>query len=551
VIEAGARGQETSRADAPRLAFRGVTKSYGDVVANDQVDLDIARGSIHALVGENGAGKSTLMGVAYGLVTPDRGGVEVDGEPVRLRGPHDAIRHGVGMVQQRLQLLEDLTALENLVLGREPARGPILDRGASMREAARLAEGLKVRIRWEAPARSLSVGQRQRLEILRLLYRDARLLILDEPTTVLTPQEVDDLFEVLRRLRDRGRTIVFISHKLREVEAVADRVTVMRAGKTVETIDRSQLDLGRVAELMVGDRRFASLAVEGAAVEGAAVEVAAGGKGATVQTGAAGQEVAAGEGESLDRACLEVRNVRVRSPWGGWALEGMDLEVRGGEILGIAGVEGNGQRELVEAVVGLRPVEVGSIRLLERDVTRAGVRDRRDAGLAFVSDDRDREGANLDGPITDSAISLEYRRPRLSRWAVLLPGRIRRFVERLLDRFGIRARRPEAPVRSLSGGNVQRLVLGRELERTPRLLVAAQPTRGLDIRAVAFVHEQLAGMRKEGTGILLVSEDLDELLSVSDRLAVLFDGRVVGRLERSEFEDRPRIGRLIAGAERG
>jgi general nucleoside transport system ATP-binding protein len=529
VIKARAREEGTATSDAPHIAFRGVTKRYGDVVATDGVDLEIARGSIHAVVGENGAGKSTLMGVAYGLVVPDQGHVEIDGAPVRLRGPHDAIRYRVGMLQQRLQLLEGLTALENLMLGREPARGPLLDRGAAFREAERLAGDLKVRIRWDAPARDLSVGQRQRLEIVRLLYRDARVLILDEPTTVLTPHEVDDLFEILRRLRQRGRTIVFISHKLREVEAVADRVTVMRAGKVVETIDRPKLDLGRVAELMVGDPRFASLVVEGAAVE----------------------EVAAADAVGGDRTLLRVRGLGVPSPWGGWALEGVDLEVRSGEILGIAGVEGNGQRELVEAVVGLRPVEVGSIRLLDREVTGANVRGRRDAGLAFVSDDRDQEGANLDGTITDSAISLEYRRPLLSRWAVMFPARISRFVERLMERFGIRARRTDAPVRSLSGGNVQRLVLGRELERAPRLLVAAQPTRGLDIRAVAFVHEQLAAMRREGTGILLVSEDLDELLSVSDRLAVLYNGRVVSNLERSEFEDRARIGRLIAGAERG
>jgi general nucleoside transport system ATP-binding protein len=529
VIEARVREGERSSAEGPHLAFRGVTKRYGDVVANDHIDLEIAPGSIHAVVGENGAGKSTLMGVAYGLVVPDRGRVEIGGEEVRLRGPHDAIRHGVGMIQQRLQLLEDLTALENLVLGREPAHGPFLDREAALREARHLAEGLKARIRWDAPVRSLSVGQRQRLEILRLLYRDARLLILDEPTTVLTPQEVDDLFEVLRRLRDRGRTIVFVSHKLREVEALADTVTVMRGGRVVETIDRSQLDLGRVAELMVGDRRFASLAVEGAA----------------------GHELASAEDRDLDRTCLEVRDLGVRSPWGSWALEGVDLEVHGGQVLGIAGVEGNGQRELVEAVVGLRPADVGSIRLLGRDVTRADVRGRRERGLAFVSDDRDREGANLDGSITDSAISLEYRGPQLSRWAVLMPGRVRRFVEGLLQRFGVRATRPDAPVRSLSGGNVQRLVLGRELEQAPRLLVAAQPSRGLDIRAVAFVYEQLDRMRGEGTGILLVSEDLDELLSLSDRLAVLYDGRVVGWLERSEFEDRARIGRLIAGAEWG
>jgi ABC-type uncharacterized transport system ATPase subunit len=509
---------------APHLAFRGVTKRYGDVVANDHVDLEVATGSIHAVVGENGAGKSTLMGVAYGLVVPDQGHVEIDGEQVRLRGPHDAIRRGVGMVQQRLQLIDDLTALENLVLGSEPGSGPLFDRRVAEERAERLAADLSVQIRWGSSARNLSVGQRQRLEILRLLYREARLLIFDEPTTVLTPDEVDDLFGVLRRLREQDRTVVFISHKLREVEAVADRVTVMRGGRVLETIDRSQLDLSEVAELMVGDRRFASLAVQGA------VEI--------------GSEAA-----RADETQLTVRDLRMRNPWGGWALDGVSLEVRGGEILGIAGVEGNGQRELVEAVVGLQPPDAGSIWLLGRDVTQTGVRGRRDAGLAFISDDRDREGVNLDGPITDSAISLEYRRPALSRLAVLLVGRIRRFVRRLLERFGIRAGRPEAPVRSLSGGNVQRLVLGRELARDPGLLVAAHPTHGLDIRAVSFVHEQLADIRKQGAAILFIGEDLDELLSVSDRLAVLYEGRIVGEVERTGFDDRARIGRLISGAE--
>jgi general nucleoside transport system ATP-binding protein len=521
--EAGA-GESGRR---PHLALRGITKRYGAVLANDDVDLAVEHGSIHAVVGENGAGKSTLMGIAFGLVAPDAGAIEIDGEAVRLRGPYDAIAHGVGMVQQSFQLLERLTALENLVLGREPARGPLLDRRAALAGAEELAGSLRVRLPWRAEVRTLSVGQRQRLEILRLLFRDATLLILDEPTTVLTPEEVEDLFAVLRRLREQGRTIVFISHKLREVQAIADRVTVMRGGRVVATLERDAVDVGRLAELMVGDAALASFAIDAAPVAAAA--------------GAA----EAGELAPL----LRLHRIGVRSPHGGSSLDALDLDLHPGEIVGVAGVEGNGQRELVETIVGLRTPESGNVLLDGRDVTRTGVAGRRAAGLAFISEDRDGEGVYRDGAIRDSAISLRYRRPPLARGAVLLPGQIRRFVRVLLERFGVRAGREDAPVRSLSGGNVQRLVVGRELERGPALLVAAHPTRGVDIRGIAFVHERLRELRANGAAVLLVSEELDELLALSDRLVVLYEGRIAGRLERPEFGDRARIGRLIAGAE--
>ena len=461
---------------------------------------------------------------------PDEGTIEIGGEATRLGGPHEAIRRGVGMVQQRFQLLESLTALENLVLGREPARGPVFDRRAALREAEELAgSSLRVRIPWRAPARALSVGERQRLEILRLLYRNAELLILDEPTTVLTPEEVEDLFVVLRRLRDGGRTIVFISHKLREVQTIADRVTVMRDGRVVATVDEGAIEIDRLAELMVGDSRLASLAID-----------------------AAPEEAGAGNEEGPDTRAgpsLLVEDVHVRSPTRGWALAGVELEVRRGEIVGIAGVEGNGQRELVEAVVGLRRPDRGRVLLADQDVTRAGVAERRAGGLAFISEDRDAEGVYLEGPIRDSAISLRYRRAPLSQLFVLRMRRIGEFVRSLLARFGVRAARDDAPVRSLSGGNVQRLVVGRELEGRPNVLVAAHPTRGVDIRGIAFVHEQLREVRAGGGSVLLVSEELDELLALSDRLIVLYEGKVRGRLARPEFHDRARIGRLIAGAQ--
>jgi simple sugar transport system ATP-binding protein len=528
---------ETGRVEAvtdaseqrPHLVLRGITKRYGSVVATEGVDLSVDRGSIHALVGENGAGKSTLMAVAFGLVSPDEGTIELAGEQVRLGGPHDALARGVGMVQQRFQLLEGLTALENLVLGREPARGPLLDHRAALRRAEELASSLKVRMPWHRPVRLLSVGQRQRLEILRLLYRDASLLILDEPTTVLTPPEVEDLFTVLRRLREQGRTVIFISHKLREVQSIADRVTVMRGGRVVETLDARALDIGRVAELMVGDPRFASLAIDARL---------------------AGEQVGAGEsGGAGGEPLLRLAGVRVHRFAGDLALAGIGFEVAAGEILGVAGVEGNGQRELVETIVGLRRPDGGDVTIAGRNVTRAGVGVRRAVGLAFISEDRDGEGVNLDGSLRNSLITLRFRRPPLARLSVLRFAQISRFVRSLMERFGVRAAGERATVRSLSGGNVQRAVVARELEGAPRVVVAAYPTRGLDVRGIAFVHEQLRAIRDAGGAVLLISEELDELLALSDRLVVLSEGRIVGALARTDFGDRARIGRLIAGAE--
>jgi general nucleoside transport system ATP-binding protein len=529
ITDPGRGGEATAGRTSPHLAFRSVTKRYGSLVANDRVELEIARGSIHAIVGENGAGKSTLMGIAFGLVTPDAGTIEIDGTPVRFHGPRDALARGIGMVQQRFQLLEELSALENLVLGVEPSRGVVFDRSTALARAEELASALQIALPWTAPVRRLSVEQRQRLEILRLLYRRVDLLILDEPTSVLAPREVDDLFVVLRRLRAQQRTIVFISHKLREVEAIADRVTVMRAGAIVATLDGGSIDLGHVAKLMVGDARFASIAIE------AAPETDQGADGQSPVTPA---------------SMLRLDGVRVSAAGGIRGLDVVDLELRAGEIVGVAGVEGSGQRQLVDVVVGLRRCETGRVLIAGCDATSLGVAGRRRLGLAFISGDRDAEGVNLAGSVRDSAISLRYRRPPLSRLLFLRPGRVRHFVTGLITRFAIRAPRQEMLVRELSGGNVQRLVVGRELERSPRLLVAAYVTRGVDIRGSAFVYEQLRALRSTGSAILLISEELDELLALSDRLVVLFGGEVVGQLARHEFDDRTRIGRLmVAGRE--
>lgn len=499
---------------APRVRLRGITKRYGPLVANDGVDLTVAAGEVHAVVGENGAGKTTLMRVLYGMVQPDAGTIEVEGQPVVLADPGAALRLGIGMVHQQFELVDELTALENLVLGRVPRRaGVVFAKRAALAEAETIAAELGVRLDWERPVRDLGVGDRQRLEIMRLLYHRSDVLIFDEPTGVLTPAEADELFAVIRRLAAAGRTILFISHKLREVFALADAITVLRRGRVVWSGPAAASDPAALAALIVGDR-----------VEPPAL----------ARTAPPGPEVVA------------VEKLTVADDRGGIALRDAGFAVRAGEVVGVAGVEGSGQQELVEALVGLRRGERGTIRLHGRVLNGRSVRARRARGVAYIAADRDRDGACRAATLAENLVAVEYRQPAFGRFGVLSWPAIRRWAAALLARFGVAGGGPETPAAAISGGNLQRVAVGRELHRPPTFLVASHPTRGVDVRGTAFVHAQIAAARDAGAAILLVSSELDELLALADRLLVLFDGRLVAELPRAEATPQ-RLGALMTG----
>ena len=495
-----------------RLGAREVSRRFGPVVANDRITFGIRKGTLHAVVGENGAGKSTLMRILYGLDQPDDGSVVIDDQPVRLRGPADGLARGIGLVQQELALVPDLTLLENLILGAEPRRGPFIDWPAARDSARRMAEQTAVDLPWDTPAGSAPISAQQQVEILRLLLRGADVLILDEPTAVLAPAQVQELLRLLAKLRDAGSTIVFISHKLNEVLAVADTITVLRNGRVVTTVDAAATDQRQLAELIIGEHVEATSFVPAA---------------------------------NVGRTVLSVEDLGTTDERGLPRLDGVTLSVHSGEIVGVAAVAGNGQDELVECVVGMRRARRGRVLLDGRDVTRLPVDRRRAAGIAYVSADRKSEGLALQSSLTDNTIA-GFHRGALSRWGWLSPTRVQRFVHDVLDTYAVRRGRASDPVSTLSGGNQQRLVLGRELSHQPTLLVAAQPTRGVDIKGIAYIHEQLRGLRDRGGAVLLVSEELDELLALSDRVVVLYRGRVAGVVPGGP-ESRGAIGDLMLG----
>jgi simple sugar transport system ATP-binding protein len=492
--------EQPSTASTAAVELIDVTKTFGRLVANDHVSLTVRPGSIHALVGENGAGKTTLMKVLFGLYHPDSGTIRVRGESLRFRSPLDALRAGLGMVHQHFMLVPPLTVAENITLGREPRAGLALDRRRAEREVEGLSRRYGLRIDPRARIEDLSMGEQQRVEILKTLYRGARILILDEPTAVLTPQEVDELFAVLRSLRDQGDTVILITHKLREVMELSDRVTVLRGGRVAGECDTKDTTIGELAEKMVGRRVLLELEKAPARPAG---------------------------------AVLEVSGLCVRDDRGLDAVKGVSLAVRAGEVLGVAGVEGNGQAELIEALTGLRHAASGEVRLGGRDVMRATPLERLHAGLAHVPADRLARGILAEYDLADNLILGRQRDLPFARGAWLDRAAIRRNAVETLAAYDVRPPVPEALVRTLSGGNQQKLVVGRELSRRAELLVAAHPTRGVDLGAIEFIHRRLIAERDRGAGVLLVSSELSELLSLSDRLIVLYEGRVV-------LETRPR-----------
>lgn len=476
------------------LEMRGITKRYPGVTANDDITISVEKGEIHALVGENGAGKSTLMRILYGMERPDSGDILLDGRPVSIRSPQDAISLGIGMVHQKFKLIPSMTVAENVVLGLEPRKGIKFSFEDARRITKDLSERFSLNLDADARVCDLSAGEQQRIEIMRLLYRDAEILIFDEATSVLAPREARDLFVTLKKFAAQGKTIVYITHKIDEVMEIADRVTALRRGKVVGTKYISEITPAELAVMMVGSE-----------VPPESVR----------------------KSPSVGKPVLEISDLVVKDAAGVPRLNRLSLTVHAGEVVGIAGIEGNGQLELAEAILGLRQVTSGSILLDGHDITRLSVRQRRMLGLSFIPHDRYRLGVNVSESIADNLIATQYFLPEFSQAGVLKASEVNAFAQQLIEAFGIKAVRSSDACSSLSGGNIQKVVVARELAKKPVVLVATHPTHGLDVKATAFIRDKLVELASMGAGVLLISPDLDEILQISDTVAVVFKGRVV------------------------
>jgi general nucleoside transport system ATP-binding protein len=482
--------------EVPVLELRGITKQFPGVLANDHIDFDLRRGEVHALLGENGAGKSTLMSILYGLYTADTGEILMNGKPVTISSPKDAITLGIGMVHQHFMLIPVMTVTENIVLANEPVHaGVLLDENAAEQRVEEVARTFNFAVDPHARVESITVGQQQRVEIMKALYRNADIVILDEPTAVLTPQEAQELFEILRTLTREGISIIFITHKLNEVLDIADRITVLRRGKNVETIPREGATEDGLARAMVG--REVLLRVE---------------------------KPPANPGEVL----LRVEDLQVRDDRGLEAVRGVSFDVRAGEIVGIAGVDGNGQSELIDALTGLRSVASGSITVRGQDLTRATARETLDAGIGHIPEDRHRRGLVLDFNLAENLVLHDYGKQPFSRLGWINPRGWFRWAAGLLREFDVRGGGPTTRGGSLSGGNQQKVVIAREVSRDPSVLIAAQPTRGLDVGAIEFVWKQILEQKAQGRAVLLISAELDEIYALSDRIVTLYEGRITG-----------------------
>ncbi len=497
------------------LELRNITKIFGDVVANNDVSIHVKKGTIHAIVGENGAGKSTIMRIAYGFYNADSGQILVDGKKVDIRNPHDAIALGIGMVHQHFMLVDTMTVAENIILGAETGTAANLDLDKANEDISNLSGDLRLGVNPRAYVEDLSVGQQQRVELLKALYRDAELLILDEPTAVLTPQEVDEFFAILLRMKEQGKTIIIITHKLEEVLAISDEVTVMRDGKSVGNLKTSETSTKDLARLIVG--RDVLLRVEKTDAE-------------------------------PKNAALEVRNLSLTGR-NDVAVDNVSFMVRSGEIVGIAGIEGNGQTELIEALAGLCMVSTGQIEFEGKLITNKSARKMKELGIAHIPEDRHKRGLLLNSDLAENSIlGTHYRPPVTTAAGFLDNSAIHMRAKEIIKDFDVRPANPDLPARSLSGGNQQKLIIGREFHLNPKVLLVSQPTRGVDIGAIEFIHSKLIALRDAGCAVLLVSAELEEVTALADRLLVIRKGRMVGEVD-PKTATAEEIGLMMTGGD--
>ena len=494
-----------------------ITKTFPGIRANDHVTLQVEKGSIHALLGENGAGKSTLMSILFGLYLPDSGAIKVRGEEVRITNPNVANALGIGMVHQHFKLVHNFTVTENIILGLEPRAGLVIDRKRAARRVREISELYGLQVDPDAKIEDISVGMQQRVEILKMLYRDAEILIFDEPTAVLTPQEIHELMGIMRRLVQEGKTILLITHKLREIKEAADSCTVLRRGRLIGTVPVVDTSEQEMAEMMVG--REVNFHVEKAPAK-------------------------------VGDVLLQVEHLNVRNAKGLLGAKDLSLEVRAGEILGICGIDGNGQTELIRAITGLMPVESGRILLKGKDIAGLSIKERYGLGIGHIPEDRHKHGLILDFRLDENFVVHSFDREPFSTMGVLHFGNIRANAERLIQEFDVRCGQGGAtPVRSMSGGNQQKAIVAREIDHSPDVLVVAQPTRGLDVGAIEYIHTRIIAERDKGKAVLLISLELDEILDVSDRIAVLYGGEIVGVVS-ADATDENELGLMMSGSTR-
>ncbi len=495
-----------------------IRKEFPGIVANDDISINLRKGEIHALLGENGAGKSTLMSILFGLYKPDQGIIKVRGEEVNINNPNQANDLGIGMVHQHFKLVHNFTITENIILGIEPKQGLTLNLKSAAKKITDLSLKYKLNVDPNAIIENVSVGMQQRVEILKMLYRDAEVLIFDEPTAVLTPQEILELIKIMKNLTEEGKSILLITHKLKEIKAAADRCTVIRRGKVIGTVNVSDKSKAELAEMMVG--RKVSFRVDKKEQD---------------------------PGETV----LNLKNLTVMSNHGVPGLKDFSLSVRSGEIVGIAGVDGNGQTEIVEAVTGLRKTVSGSIILNNRDISDYSIRDRILSGIAHIPEDRQRRGLVLDYSVEENMVLEIYNKPPFSRRGFLNTGEIRKHADKIIRDFDVRTGEGAVtPTRSLSGGNQQKAIVGREVDHNPDLLIAVQPTRGLDVGSIEYIHKRLIEQRDSGKAVLLVSLELDEVLDLSDRIAIINHGELVGIVNASETNENE-VGLMMTGEKKG